>query len=63
MLGADGCRTGSWERGEELGAAGGSWREHQQSRAELLLAWRPEQEGGEAGTGFQLLTSKLWVSL
>lgn len=22
MLGADGCRTGSWERGEELGAAG-----------------------------------------
>lgn len=45
-----------WERGEELGAAGAAG-EHQQR--ELLLAWRPEQEGGEAGTGFQLLTSKL----
>lgn len=52
--------AGSWERGEELGAAGAAG-EHQQR--ELLLAWRPEQEGGEAGTGFQLLTSKLWVSL
>lgn len=52
--------AGSWERGEELGAqleqleqAG----EHQQR--ELPLAWTPEQEGGEAGTGFQLLTAKL----
>jgi len=41
--------AGSWERGEELGGeAGSSWSSWTAPAGrELLLAWRPEQEGGE----------------